>query len=861
MAIVPRYQPGQIAERPIFQQRLTTRASAEDAGMAVARGMGALSQGVGQLSDAMVAIKGLEDEAIAKERDNQFAAQLRELQYGENGYLTLQGATAVQAREAYERNLDELRRRNGEGLTPAQSRMYTDASTARVNSALDASIVHAARERRTWFADASTARIDTFAEDALAGFQNPAVVRRNIAAGQAELRSMAALQGWDQDTLANREAEFISGVHKNVTLRMMQSDPLAADRYRRENMSSLTGPHQYDLDVALAPAVREAEAVRITEEILSGGRAAGGGGGRAPSGPTIGQTGPTQARAFLTERAVGGGRRSDAIDNLDASFATNLAALMQDAPENIRAGLGITSGYRSADTQAGIVVNHMPRYGFSAADIASFRSDVASMGAAAAGERWRSRLQASGMTRMIAPPGGSFHQSGQAVDLSWNGGAFVNAPPEVRAWVHQNAGRYGMHFPMGHEPWHIEPIGTRGTGGGTGGGTVAARTGSVSPRTMLPSPDQIEAQLAGITDPQTRDLVRRRLNANVEAQIRAADQAERAARAELWSVIEAGGTPDQASQDVRNLAGMSAVSSAWSYVEAVAQRGRPTDDDILVYDMRRFAATNPDEFSQLDLNDYRTRLSPDTFREMTALQTGALTNQRQAASEGLALTTAFSQATGALEAVGITTNGLDGTRREEAARRIAMFNNMLAQQMAEFKEANNGRNPNQMDIQQMINQMLLPVVVSQPRGGTGLMDSILGPSTTTVPMFEAGGIGNLGGDRPGSVGVTYARIPPADRVEIEVQLQNVLGRRPSEAEVVQAYNTYLTSSITPPEPPIPLTTSALPPLYHQLTPDQRDQMDLIRGRRPASPLANFSVDMSAAEPAGSLLIYDEDEQP
>ena len=353
----------------------------------------------------------------------------------------------------------------------------------------------------------------------------------------------------------------------------------------------------------------------------------------------------------------------------------------------------------------------------------------------------------------------------------------------MQDWVHANAGKYGMYFPMGHEPWHIEPVGTRG-------GTVAPRNGSVAPRAMMPGFDQIEAQLAGITDPQVRDLVRRRLNAQIEAQNRAASAAESAAKAELWRVVEAGGTPDQVPQDIRVAAGMSAVSSAWGYIEDVAARGKPKDDDILVYDMRRYAAENPDAFAQIDLNDYRTRLSPETFKEMTGLQTSALGDQRKTREEGLALTTAFSQATGALEALGITTTGKQGAEREEAARRIAQFNNMLAAQMAEFKTANNGRNPNQVEIQSMVNRLLLPVAIEEPGmlWGTNTADP--------VPMFEVGRLGDLGGGRTASIAVDYAKIPPAERIEIEVALEAQYGRAPSEEEVEAAYAAYLTATVT-----------------------------------------------------------------
>lgn len=56
--------------------------------------------------------------------------------------------------------------------------------------------------------------------------------------------------------------------------------------------------------------------------------------------------------------------------------------------------------------------------------------------------------------KWAAKPGGSKHGVGLANDLKY-------ADAATRAWVHQNARNYGLWFPMAHEPWHIEPLGSR----------------------------------------------------------------------------------------------------------------------------------------------------------------------------------------------------------------------------------------------------------------------------------------------------------------------------------------------------------------------------------------------------------------
>ena len=69
---------------------------------------------------------------------------------------------------------------------------------------------------------------------------------------------------------------------------------------------------------------------------------------------------------------------------------------------------------------------------------------------------------------MVAKPGGSLHNHGMAADLSWQGKSLENAPQKIQDWVHKNAPKFALKFPMNnpqrhpYEPWHIEMAETRG---------------------------------------------------------------------------------------------------------------------------------------------------------------------------------------------------------------------------------------------------------------------------------------------------------------------------------------------------------------------------------------------------------------
>lgn len=753
MVKVPTYEQD-VQLRPAFRQNVDVQASPDAFGASIGRGMQQAAEGLSNLGGSIAAVKELEDINRAKEADNGYAAWLRERSYGENGFMNLEGRAAVDGRAAFEREAEEKRKEFGKGLTPGAAQAYQRASTARIQSTLDQSIRHTADARKSWFKDASAARVETFANDALVNFNKPDLVTKNLAAGIAELRQRGEMEGWDAAALKLRESEYVSGVHRNVTLRIAQDDPIAADAYLKSHSGQMTGKDQFDLQKSLETEVKAEQSKREADAILGAGRTVSDE-GPASTTRTVGQAGPTRSRAYLIAKS---NKDASHVDGLDESFADNLAAMMQDAPPDIREGLGIYSGYRSTERQAQLWADALKKYG-----------------SPEAARKW------------VAPPGRSNHNHGQAVDLAYNGQSLARAPQNVVDWVHQNAGKYGLYFPLSNENWHIEPLGTRGTS--PVGGTVAPRGNRVASRSAGPSYDDIEAGLAKITDPEVRDLTRKRIAASLEIQSKADEAREKQAKAELWRYIDEGSTPDQIPMDVRQEAGMSAVSAAWGYIETAAKGRAVESDETLLYDMRRYAASNPTEFANVDLNDYRDRLSKESIKELTGMQTTALTDQRKAREDGLSLTTAFSQAQSQLEAVGITTTGKEGSQREAAAKRIAQFQNALAAEMEAFKQAQNGKAPTQVDIQSMVNRLLLPVVMKQEK-------SIWNPTKTPWTMFsDQDGFAFEARMRPDGtnvdVAVEYSDIPIELRQGISTDLERELGRKPSQDEIVQRYEDFV----------------------------------------------------------------------
>ena len=99
--------------------------------------------------------------------------------------------------------------------------------------------------------------------------------------------------------------------------------------------------------------------------------------------------GPTRQKAFLLDHTAGA--NGPAVLNLDNAFATNLAALIEDAPAKVRDGLGL--GFRKGADDP--------------------------------------------------------HGEARAADLTYHGGSLDQAPADVQDWLRRNAGQYGLNLPIG----------------------------------------------------------------------------------------------------------------------------------------------------------------------------------------------------------------------------------------------------------------------------------------------------------------------------------------------------------------------------------------------------------------------------
>jgi hypothetical protein len=142
-------------------------------------------------------------------------------------------------------------------------------------------------------------------------------------------------------------------------------------------------------------------------------------------------------------------------EGLNGEFVNRLQS-MQNAAQNAGFDVNITSGFRSVEKQQKLWDAALAKYG---------DPEIA--------DNW------------VARPGKSHHNQGIAADLGFGNSA-------AREWVHANAARFGLFFPMDWEPWHIEPLGIQSSS--DPGAYTTPPAGHANPADVIDDPYDIGTQ-------------------------------------------------------------------------------------------------------------------------------------------------------------------------------------------------------------------------------------------------------------------------------------------------------------------------------------------------------------------------------
>ncbi|MDX0262437.1 TIGR02594 family protein [Sinorhizobium meliloti] len=284
-------------------------------------------------------------------------------------------------------------------------------------------------------------------------------------------------------------------------------------------------------------------------------------------------------------------------------------------------------------------------------------------------------------------------------------------------------------------------------------------------------------RLSKITDPKEYEATRKAFDAQLTLQKKAMDAQQEQVKS--WAEAQVAADPSfdlmNLPIEVRTALGASGMTTLLNYQEKVRTSGEPVTDDRTIYDLQMM---DPAELAETDIFQFRDKLSNSDWEKVRGWKQSALGDKRKARDEHINVTTAFTQATDNLKAVGVIKASKD--MGEEDHKRVAAFNNSLSILMDEFK-VENKRVPSQIEVQSMINRLLLPVVIKEP-------GRLWGTNDREAFAFEAR-------MRPdGSevdVAVEYSDIPIDLRVGISLDLERELGRKPSEEEVATRYEEFV----------------------------------------------------------------------
>lgn len=716
MPVVPTYEDRGIRLDPGLNFRDNTHATGEMFGSQVGEAMGKAGQGLIDVGQAVAEVHELDATNEAKDSHNGLIERVRELGYGEGGYLGTSGRGAVEGYASYEAAVRQAVKDGAKGLSPLALAKYMDAANATAQGALATGEAHAMEGRKAWTMQTTQARMAAFHGNAVAQSDNPQAVIENTVAMLAEYREIGKLMGWPEGEVSEKGLGLVSDVYEDIARKKAVADPVAARAFVKDNAPLFTDEARKRLDGTIGEAALDEETRQGALAFVSGKRAspdtdtAAAPPAAGSEQPAVRLPGPTLKRAVLLNHAAVGTDPSLVL-GLDDGFASNLSAFIEDAPPEIRSGLSLEFLAHAGDGRQGVPTD--------------------------------------------AP---------RAASLTFDGARLDAAPAAVQNWALRTAGKYGLRLPSG--------IGL--SAGDPNGGRLVAASDGVSARASMPSPSSAEDYLQTITDPRRRDLARQTILDAWELRSREEGERQRAAKAELWRQINGGATPDDVPFDVRQAAGMDAMTAARSYYsKKLADQAIVTNPEVL-RNLRLTEATNPQYFVNLDLNDYRDLLSDGDYRDQTERQAGIIENDRAAREKGPDLVTAFKMAEVQLEAAGVLMPG--GQKTEEDRQRLADFQNALWSDIAALQAEKPGHVPNPLDFRLIINKLLLPVLIKTP--------GVLWDSETPARLFETR---HLKDGQTYEVNVLPKDIPIDMRGGIRKELEMELGKQPTDEQLGAEY--------------------------------------------------------------------------
>ena len=286
MATVPQYEIGQVKDRPVsggFQQIQT---NSDAFGASIAQANINQGQAISQLGDqawqAAIVQRDKQDQATLRERDNLLTSRIRELMSDPEGYLSLTGRNAVDARESVQTQIEEYKKELAKDLDPRILDQFNQFADQRLSTAFNSIASHARTQTNEWNNEAREGRIASQIQNVVINYNNPTQLKTELQLGLREVDSQIQdvygidpsnpKDGDEQAVVDKARLAFTSKAHEGVIDNLLANDRyLAAQTYFEDNMKGIDATRYDEIKGQLMNHTRVGEINSNVESILAEG--------------------------------------------------------------------------------------------------------------------------------------------------------------------------------------------------------------------------------------------------------------------------------------------------------------------------------------------------------------------------------------------------------------------------------------------------------------------------------------------------------------------------------------------------------------------------------------------------------------
>jgi soluble lytic murein transglycosylase-like protein len=232
-------------------------ATPEEFGAATGRAIQGVGQTVDQASNetsqTVLMKQQYANESSAMAALNTFQQQASDLMNGNadkgvQGYNTLQGKDAVNAQGSYQQQLQDSYNTARASLNPAAQRMFDMSGRWALRGSIDRMGDHAAQQETVYNYREARAGVELNQQAAVNNADDPDMFANALASTQeASLRS-SRIMGLDGDAAEAARKEDLSKIYVDRTTQLATRDPIAAQKFYRDNIGMVEPNVRYGLE-------------------------------------------------------------------------------------------------------------------------------------------------------------------------------------------------------------------------------------------------------------------------------------------------------------------------------------------------------------------------------------------------------------------------------------------------------------------------------------------------------------------------------------------------------------------------------------------------------------------------------------